>query len=130
MAKRSHVRNRLIRPSGSARFLCLNLRLGYQRDSVAMLYVDYFGLENVYINCNKRTWKGERKVPAKVSALISHEAIHLAINKFDLVASAKLDNLFQDSGGHGWQHFQHGLGDLDNVWNIVLTMRKHAYETM
>jgi hypothetical protein len=47
------------------------------------------------------------------SSLLSHETLHLAINKFSLSASAELDNLFGRS--NNWELYPHGLGDLDRL---------------
>lgn len=107
----------------------MNLKLKYRR-SAGLLWVGYYGLKTVYINKNRKHWKGERYVPEKVAAILSHEAIHLALNKFDLVASAKIDILFGDPGYDNWQNFPHGLGDLDEVWRIFHLMRKQYAENM
>jgi hypothetical protein len=47
------------------------------------------------------------------SSLLSHETLHLTINKFSLSASADLDNLFGRS--NNWEFYRHGLGDLDKL---------------
>jgi hypothetical protein len=65
-----------------------------------LMYVPYYARSRAFI--------------AQIAcSLLSHETLHLAINKFSLSASADLDNLFGRS--NSWELYKHGLGDLDKL---------------
>ena len=55
---------------------------------------------------------------------LSHESLHLTLNKFSLSASAKLDNLFGRS--NTWENYPHGLGDFDRIRHANPTSYKNA----
>ncbi|MDP9197223.1 MAG: hypothetical protein M3O24_01495 [Thermoproteota archaeon] len=50
---------------------------------------------------------------AIATSIISHESIHLTLNKISLTASAKLDNLFGRS--NSWENYSDGLGNLGKL---------------
>ncbi|MEW6604005.1 MAG: hypothetical protein AB1351_04870 [Thermoproteota archaeon] len=47
------------------------------------------------------------------ASLLSHETLHIVINRFSLIASENLDNLFGRS--NRWGLYRHGSGDLDRI---------------
>lgn len=78
-----------------------------------LMFVPYYGQSRAFI-ANYSSWREYHRdgVIAEVAAsLLSHETLHIAINKFSLTASASLDNLFGRS--NNWERYLHGLGDLD-----------------
>jgi hypothetical protein len=78
-----------------------------------LMFVTYYGRSRAFIS-NYSTWRQYHsygKIVEIASSLLSHESLHLTINKFSLSASAKLDNLFGRS--NMWENYPHGLGDLD-----------------
>jgi hypothetical protein len=80
-----------------------------------LMYVPYYGRSRVFIS-NYRSWReyhSDGNIAQIACSLLSHETLHLAINKFSLSASADLDNLFGRS--NSWELYEHGLGDLDNL---------------
>lgn len=80
-----------------------------------LMFVSYYGRSRAFI-ANYSSWQEyyiEGRITEIASSLISHEALHLVLNKFSLTASAKLDNLFGKS--NKWENYPHGLGDLDRV---------------
>jgi len=77
--------------------------------------VSYYGRSRAFIS-NYRSWKeyySSGIIVQIISSLLSHETLHLTINKFSLMASAELDNLFGKS--NNWHRYPHGLGDLDKL---------------
>lgn len=80
-----------------------------------LMFVSYYGRARAFIS-NYRSWKeyySSGYIVQIVSSLLSHETLHLTINKFSLMASAELDNLFGKS--NNWHQYPHGLGDLDKL---------------
>ncbi|MDQ3840383.1 MAG: hypothetical protein M3297_14080 [Thermoproteota archaeon] len=80
-----------------------------------LMYVPYYGRSRAFIS-NYRSWReyhAHGNIAQIASSLLSHETLHLAINKFSLSASADLDNLFGRS--NNWELYEHGLGDLDKL---------------
>lgn len=80
-----------------------------------LMFVPYYGRSRAFI-ANYSSWRKysrEGKIAEVASSLLSHETLHIAINKFSLSASANLDNLFGRS--NSWERYHHGLGDLDRV---------------
>lgn len=78
-----------------------------------LMFVPYYGKSRVFI-ANYSSWREYHRegVIAEVAAsLLSHETLHIAINRFSLTASASLDNLFGRS--NSWERYLHGLGDLE-----------------
>jgi hypothetical protein len=79
------------------------------------MFVTYYGRSRAFIS-NYRSWKeyySAGKIVQVISSLLSHETLHLTLNRFSLLASAELDNLFGKS--NNWHQYPHGLGDLDKV---------------
>lgn len=44
---------------------------------------------------------------------MNHETLHIAINRFSLIASTNLDNLFGRS--NRWELYRRGLSHLDRI---------------
>jgi hypothetical protein len=77
-----------------------------------LMFVPYYGQSRVFI-ANYSSWREyhrEGRIAEVAASLLSHETLHLAINKFSFAASANLDNLFGSS--NRWELFSHGLGDF------------------
>ena len=80
-----------------------------------LMFVSYYGKSREFFISNYKSWHEyhtQGRIVEIATSLISHETLHLTINKFSLTASAKLDNLFGRS--NSWEHYTHGLGDFDN----------------
>jgi hypothetical protein len=96
-----------------------DLRLKGMVGKRGLMFVSYYGKSRAFI-ANYSSWQeyhNEGRIAEIASSLISHEALHLVLNKFSLTASAKLDNLFGKS--NTWESYPHGLGDFDRV-NVTL----------
>jgi hypothetical protein len=95
--------------------LVADLRLKGRVGKRGLMFVSYYGRSRAFIS-NYRSWvqyHNEGKIAEIATSLISHEALHLVLNKFSLTASSELDNLFGRS--NSWEDYIHGLGDLDTV---------------
>jgi hypothetical protein len=95
--------------------LVVDLRLRGTVGKRGLMYVPYYGRSKAFIS-NYKSWKEydtKGKTHAIVASIISHESIHLTLNKFSVTASAKLDNLFGKS--NCWEDYSHGLGDFGNT---------------
>lgn len=80
-----------------------------------LMFVPYYGHSRAFI-ANYSSWREyhrEGRIAEVAASLLSHETLHIAINKFSLTASATLDNLFGKS--NSWELYSHGLGDLDDT---------------
>jgi hypothetical protein len=91
----------------------LRLRGGMGKRGVML--VPYYSKSRAFI-ANYSSWRKysrEGRIAEIAAALLSHETLHIAINRFSLTASANLDNLFGRS--NSWELYRHGLGDLDRV---------------
>jgi len=91
-----------------------------------LMFVSYYGRSRAFIS-NYRTWQlyhNYGKIVEIASSLLSHESLHLTLNKFSLSASAKLDNLFGRS--NMWENYTHGLGDFDRIRHANPTPYKNA----
>ena len=98
-----------------------DLRLKGMVGKRGLMFVTYYGRSRAFI-ANYSSWQeyhNEGRIAEIASSLISHEALHLVLNKFSLSASAKLDNLFGRS--NTWENYPHGLGDLDRV-NVTVPL--------
>lgn len=96
-----------------------DLRLKGMVGKRGLMFVTYYGKSRAFI-ANYSSWQeyhNQGRIAEIASSLISHEALHLVLNKFSLTASAKLDNLFGKS--NTWESYPHGLGDFDRV-NVTL----------
>ena len=95
--------------------MVVDLRLKGMAGKRGLMFVTYYGRSRAFIS-NYRTWQQYHnygKIVEIASSLLSHETLHLALNKFSLSASAKLDNLFGRS--NMWENYPHGLGDFDKI---------------
>jgi len=91
-----------------------------------LMFVSYYGRSRAFIS-NYRTWQlyhNYGKIVEIASSLLSHESLHLTLNKFSLSSSAKLDNLFGRS--NMWENYPHGLGDFDRIRHANPTPYKNA----
>ena len=91
-----------------------------------LMFVPYYGRSRAFIS-NFRSWQEystDGRIAEIATSLISHETLHLALNKFSFITSAKLDNLFGRS--NRWEKYTHGLGDLDKITNSPPTTCKNA----
>jgi hypothetical protein len=91
-----------------------------------LMFVSYYGRSRAFIS-NYRSWQEystEGRIAEIASSLISHETLHLTLNKFSFITSAKLDNLFGRS--NRWEKYPHGLGDLDKTRDSQPTICKSA----
>lgn len=91
-----------------------------------LMFVPYYGRSRAFI-ANYRSWQqyyGEGRIAEIATSLISHETLHLTLNKFSFTTSAKLDNLFGRSSK--WENYPHGLGDLDGIKDNPPTSYKSA----
>jgi hypothetical protein len=80
-----------------------------------LMFVRYYGRSRAFI-ANYSSWREyhrEGLIAEVAASLLSHETLHIAINRFSLAASADLDNLFGRS--NRWELYRHGLGDLERV---------------
>lgn len=78
-----------------------------------LMFVPYYGTTRAFI-ANYSSWREyarEGRIAEVASSLLSHESLHLAINRFSVTASACLDNMFGRSDA--WELCHHGLGDLN-----------------
>jgi hypothetical protein len=92
-----------------------DLRLKGMVGKRGLMFVSYYGKSRAFI-ANYSSWQeyhNQGRIAEIASSLISHEALHLVLNKFSLIASAKLDNLFGKS--NRWESYPHGLGDFDRI---------------
>jgi hypothetical protein len=91
-----------------------------------LMFVPYYGRSRAFIS-NYKSWQGysnEGRIAEIATSLISHETLHLIINKFSFTTSSKLDNLFGRS--NRWEKYPHGLGDLDKIRDSPPTIYKNA----
>ena len=89
-----------------------------------LMFVSYYGKSTAFIS-NYRSWReydSMGKTAEVASSIISHESIHLVLNKFSVNASDKLDNLFGRS--NSWEIYPHGLGYLNKGRNDRRKNRK------
>lgn len=84
-----------------------------------LMFVPYYGMTRAFI-ANYSSWREyarEGRIAEVASSLLSHESLHIAINRVSLRASARLDNLFGRSDK--WELYTHGLGDLNVIAGSV-----------
>ena len=95
--------------------MVIRLKLKGEPGNRGLMFVTYYGRYSAFIS-NYRSWReyySAGKIVQVVSSLLSHETLHLTLNRFSLLASAKLDNLFGKS--NNWHRYPHGLGDLEKL---------------
>jgi hypothetical protein len=106
--------------------LVVDLELRGMAGKRGLMFVTYYGKSRAFIS-NYSTWRQYNsygKIVEVASSLLSHESLHLTLNKFSLSASAKLDNLFGRS--NMWENYPHGLGDLDRFKHTVTSKNKNG----
>jgi hypothetical protein len=106
--------------------MVIELRLKGMAGKRGLMFVPYYGTSRAFIS-NYRSWQeyyGEGRIAEIATSLISHETLHLTLNKFSFTTSAKLDNLFGRSSK--WENYPHGLGDLDGIKDNPPTCYKSA----
>lgn len=104
--------------------MVIDLRLRGQVGRRGLMFVPYYGRYRAFIS-NYKLWKQydiKGKAPLIATSIISHESIHLTLNKISLKASEKLDNLFGKS--NRWERYSHGLGDLAELHPKSTSKRK------
>ena len=77
------------------------------------MFVPYYGMTRAFI-ANYSSWREyarQGRIAEVATSLLSHESLHIALNRFSLRASAHLDNMFGSSDA--WEVYRHGLGDLN-----------------
>jgi hypothetical protein len=77
------------------------------------MFVPYYGTTRAFI-ANYSSWREyarQGRIAEVASSLLSHESLHIAINRFSLRASAHLDNMFGRSDT--WEVYRLGFGDLN-----------------
>ena len=77
------------------------------------MFVPYYGMTRAFI-ANYSSWREyarQGRIAEVATSLLSHESLHIALNRFSLRASAHLDNMFGRSDA--WEVYRHGLGDLN-----------------
>lgn len=93
--------------------MVVHLSLRGEPGKRGLMFVSYYGRSRAFIS-NYRSWKeyhSDGNIAEIASSLLSHETLHLTLNRFSLSASADLDNMFGRS--NSWELYPHGLGDLD-----------------
>ena len=78
-----------------------------------LMFISYYGTSRAFI-ANYSSWREyarQGRIAEIATSLLSHESVHIALNRFSLRASARLDNIFGRSDT--WEAFSHGLGDLN-----------------
>jgi hypothetical protein len=106
--------------------LVSDLRLKGGLGKRGLMFVPYYGQARAFI-ANYSSWKEyyrEGRIAEVAASLLSHETLHIAINKFSLSASATLDNLFGRS--NSWELYHHGLGDFDRIHCNAPSNKKSA----
>lgn len=91
-----------------------------------LMFVPYYGRSRVFI-ANYRSWKefhSDGRIAEIASSLLSHETLHLTLNRISFSASARLDELFGQS--NYWEKYTHGLGDLEILQCHHITRSKNA----
>lgn len=102
-----------------------DLRLRGQVGRQGLMYVLYYGKYRAFISNYKlwREYEMQGKTPLVATSIISHESIHLTLNKFSFKASEMLDNLFGKS--NKWERYSHGLGDLNELYSKFTIKKKN-----
>ena len=91
-----------------------------------LMFVSYYGRSRAFIG-NYRSWRefnSDGRIAEIASSLLSHETLHLTLNKISFSASAQLDELFGQS--NYWERYTHGLGDLENWQSHTIPLSKNA----
>ena len=106
--------------------MVVDIRLKGMAGKRGLMFVPFCGRSRAFIS-NYRSWQayyGEGWIAEIATSLISHETLHLTLNKLSFTTSGKLDNLFGRS--NKWENYPHGLGDLDGIKDSPPTTYKSA----
>jgi hypothetical protein len=109
--------------------MVVNLILKGMAGKRGLMFVTYYGKSRAFISnyCSWRQYDNQGIAAEIAASLLSHETLHLALNKFSLSASAELDNMFGRS--NSWENYLHGLGDLDRIGTIKSSPYKGSNKT-
>jgi len=106
--------------------MVLDLKLKGLSGRRGLMFVSYYGRSRAFIG-NYRSWRefnSDGRIAEIASSLLSHETLHLTLNKISFSASAQLDELFGQS--NYWERYTHGLGDLENWQSHTIPLSKNA----
>jgi hypothetical protein len=106
--------------------MVLDLKLKGLSGRRGLMFVSYYGRSRAFIG-NYRSWKefnSDGRIDEIASYLLTHETLHLTLNKISFSASAQLDELFGQS--NYWERYTHGLGDLENLQSHTIPLSKNA----
>jgi hypothetical protein len=106
--------------------MVLDLKLKGLSGRRGLMFVSYYGRSRAFIG-NYRSWRefnSDGRIAEIASSLLSHETLHLTLNKISFSASAQLDELFGQS--NYWERYAHGLGDLENWQSHTIPLSKNA----
>ncbi|MGC1131625.1 MAG: hypothetical protein WA941_02280 [Nitrososphaeraceae archaeon] len=106
--------------------MVLDLKLKGLSGRRGLMFVSYYGRSRAFIS-NYRSWRefnSDGRIAEIASSLLSHETLHLTLNKISFSASAQLDELFGQS--NYWERYNHGLGDLENWQSHTIPLSKNA----
>ena len=106
--------------------MVLDLKLKGLSGRRGLMFVPYYGRSRAFIG-NYKSWKefnSDGRIAEIASSLLSHETLHLTLNKISFSASAQLDELFGQS--NFWEKYTHGLGELQNLQRNKLPLAKNA----
>ena len=106
--------------------MVLDLKLKGLSGRRGLMFVSYYGRSRAFIG-NYSSWRefnSDGRIAEIASSLLSHESLHLTLNKVSFSASAQLDELFGQS--NYWERYAHGLGDLENLQSHTIPLSKNA----
>ena len=106
--------------------MVLDLKLKGLSGRRGLMFVSYYGRSRAFIG-NYRSWKefnSDGRIAEIASSLLSHETLHLTLNKISFSVSAQLDELFGQS--NYWERYTHGLGDLENLQSHTIPLSKNT----
>lgn len=106
--------------------MVLDLKLKGLSGRRGLMFVSYYGRSRAFIG-NYSSWRefnSDGRIAEIASSLLSHETLHLTLNKISFSASAQLDELFGQS--NYWERYTHGLGDLENWQSHTIPLSKNA----
>ena len=98
--------------------MVLDLKLKGLSGRRGLMFVSYYGRSRAFIG-NYRSWRefnSDGRIAEIASSLLSHETLHLTLNKISFSASAQLDELFGQS--NYWERYAHGLGEVLESFGI------------
>lgn len=106
--------------------MVLDLKLNGLSGRRGLMFVPYYGKSRAFIG-NYKSWKefnSDGRIAEIASSLLSHETLHLTLNKISFSASAQLDELFGQS--NFWEKYAHGLGELENLQRNETPLAKNV----